>query len=237
MDKFESLLKYSKQLSILYVEDHEELRNSTVEILNSLFAKVSFGIDGAEALRTYEEFHREENQYYDIVLTDIKMPNMNGVTLIEEIYKINPQQKIVVLSAHDESEYLVPLINLGINHFIQKPIEFDRLLDVLKDISKSIVEETSIKLDDLSQYDRKSKLLTVNNENVYLTKYEIIFMDILSEEKGKIYKNEEIVSYYNSLGESIDMSNIRKLVSKLRKKIPSQLIESIYSIGYRIQMS
>jgi len=165
------------------------------------------------------------------------MPNMNGVTLIEEIYKINPQQKIVVLSAHDESEYLVPLINLGINHFIQKPIEFDRLLDVLKDISKSIVEETSIKLDDLSQYDRKSKLLTVNNENVYLTKYEIIFMDILSEEKGKIYKNEEIVSYYNSLGESIDMSNIRKLVSKLRKKIPSQLIESIYSIGYRIQMS
>ena len=237
MDKFESLLKYSKQLSILYVEDHEELRNSTVEILNSLFAKVSFGIDGAEALRTYEEFHREENQYYDIVLTDIKMPNMNGVTLIEEIYKINPQQKIVVLSAHDESEYLVPLINLGINHFIQKPIEFDKLLDVLKDISKSIVEETSIKLDDLSQYDRKSKLLTVNNENVYLTKYEIIFMDILSEEKGKIYKNEEIVSYYNSLGESIDMSNIRKLVSKLRKKIPSQLIESIYSIGYRIQMS
>ena len=237
MDKFESLLKYSKQLSILYVEDHEELRNSTVEILNSLFAKVSFGIDGAEALSIYKNFYREENQYYDIVLTDIKMPNMNGVTLIEEIYKINPQQKIVVLSAHDESEYLVPLINLGINHFIQKPIEFDRLLDVLKDISKSIVEETSIKLDDLSQYDRKSKLLTVNNENVYLTKYEIIFMDILSEEKGKIYKNEEIVSYYNSLGESIDMSNIRKLVSKLRKKIPSQLIESIYSIGYRIQMS
>ena len=237
MDKFESLLKYSKQLSILYVEDHEELRNSTVEILNSLFAKVSSGIDGAEALSIYKNFYREENQYYDIVLTDIKMPNMNGVTLIEEIYKINPQQKIVVLSAHDESEYLVPLINLGINHFIQKPIEFDRLLDVLKDISKSIVEETSIKLDDLSQYDRKSKLLTVNNENVYLTKYEIIFMDILSEEKGKIYKNEEIVSYYNSLGESIDMSNIRKLVSKLRKKIPSQLIESIYSIGYRIQMS
>ena len=237
MDKFESLLKYSKQLSILYVEDHEELRNSTVEILNSLFAKVSSGIDGAEALSIYKNFYREENQYYDIVLTDIKMPNMNGVTLIEEIYKINLQQKIVVLSAHDESEYLVPLINLGINHFIQKPIEFDRLLDVLKDISKSIVEETSIKLDDLSQYDRKSKLLTVNNENVYLTKYEIIFMDILSEEKGKIYKNEEIVSYYNSLGESIDMSNIRKLVSKLRKKIPSQLIESIYSIGYRIQMS
>ena len=62
-------------------------------------------------------------------------------------------------------------------------------------------------------------------------------MDFLSEEKGKIYKNEEIANYYNSLGESIDITNIRKLVSKLRKKLPNQSIESIYSIGYRIAIS
>jgi len=238
MNKFESLLKYSKQLSVLYAEDHVELRNSTVEILSSFFTKVDIASDGGEALDAYKDLFTQENKHYDIVLTDIKMPNMNGVTLIEEIYKINPLQNIVVISAHDESAYLLPLINLGINQFIQKPIEFNNLLNVLKNISKNIVEEEkSIKLDDLSNYDRKSKILIVNNQKVYLTKYEIIFMDFLSEEKGKIYKNEEIANYYNSLGESIDITNIRKLVSKLRKKLPNQSIESIYSIGYRIAIS
>lgn len=235
MTKSELLLQYSKKISVLYVEDHEELRNTTAEILNNFFKKVDIAVDGSKALKTYQDFYKQEHRYYDIIITDIKMPNMNGVELVEEIYKIKPEQKIVVISAHDESAYLLPLINLGINQFIQKPIEFNQLLNVLETISKSIVnEEQSVKLDDLSYYDRRSKTLTVDDLAVYLTKYEMLFMDCLSEKVGTIYKNQEIVDYYSSMGENIDMANIRKLVSKLRKKLPEQSIESIYSIGYKI---
>jgi len=236
MKKFESLLKYSKNLSILYAEDHEELRNSTLEILSSFFAHVDSAVDGADALAFYENYFARENKYYDIVLTDIKMPNMNGVTFIEKMYKINAEQKVIVISAHDESEYLLPLINLGIDQFVQKPLEFTKLLNTLEDISKNITLKNQIvMLNARSSYDRDKKILSVNQKNVYLTKYEIIFMDFLSEEKGNIYKNEEIVDYYSSLGENMDSDNIRKLVSKLRKKLPTESIESIYSVGYRLQ--
>ncbi len=235
MKKFESLLKYSKKLSVLYAEDHEELRNSTVEILSSFFTDVATAEDGLDALNTYKNYFLKENKYYDIVLTDIKMPNIDGVALIEKIYEINPQQKIIVISAHDESEYLLPLINLGIHQFIQKPIEFNKLLDVLENISKNIMNNDMIvKLSNTSFYNRSNKILTVDEKDVYLTKYEIIFMDYLSQEKGNIYKNEDIVNYYHSIEENIDPDNIRKLVSKLRKKLPNDSLESIYSVGYRL---
>ncbi len=72
------------------------------------------------------------------------------------------------------------------------------------------------------------------SQNIYLTKYEIIFLQLLTTSIGKIYSNEDIVENYNSKNESIDPQNIRKLVSKLRKKLPVNTIESIYGIGYKI---
>lgn len=68
---------------------------------------------------------------------------------------------------------------------------------------------------------------------MYLTKFEIIFIELLISSFGKIYSNEGIVSHYVSSGESIDASNIRKLVSKLRKKLPKKSLQSIYGIGYK----
>lgn len=235
MKKFESLLKYSKKLSVLYVEDHKELRESTLEVLRSFFLNVDTAEDGVDALSRYKHYFSQKKSYYDMVLTDIKMPNMNGVTLIENLYALNPKQKVIVISAHDESEYLLPLVNLGIQQFLQKPIEFEQLLEVLENISKDILsQDAMIRLNDFSYYNRKNKLLTIEEKGVYLTKYEIIFMDVLTQEQGKIYDNENIVAYYSALNEKMDAENIRKLVSKLRKKLPQNVIESVYGVGYRL---
>jgi DNA-binding response OmpR family regulator len=89
-------------------------------------------------------------------------------------------------------------------------------------------------LDDRSRYDRENKLLLQENESVYLTKYEIIFLDLLTSQNGKIFTNEDIVNYYLAQEESINPQNIRKLVSKLRKKVPKNSIESVYGVGYRV---
>lgn len=235
MKSIESLLKYSKNISVLYAEDHDELRIDTQQILKNFFKRVDAVPNGAEALEIYENSPSRLGDYYEIVITDIRMPKMDGVELIENIYKINPKQNVIVISAHDESHYLLPLINMGIKQFLQKPIELDKFLDVLQTVSQKIVkEDMHVSLDDTSYYDKKSKILIVNNEDIALTKYEMIFMDLISTEKGKIYKNEEIADYYREQEENIDMSNIRKLISKLRQKLPKNTIESIYSVGYRL---
>ncbi|MEN4052387.1 MULTISPECIES: response regulator transcription factor [Sulfurimonas] len=232
------LLHYTKELSLLFAEDHTELRENTTEILNNFFHHVDAVSEGKEALELYQK-----NQY-DIVLSDIRMPLMDGIELTKKIYELNPAQKIIILSAHDESKYLIPLINMSVAKFIKKPIDYQELLDALLKVSKSIINKeepeniqnnlTLIALNANFSYDRENKLLMNSRENVYLTKYEIIFLDLLTGQVGKIFSNEEIVNYYLQQNENIDAQNIRKLVSKLRKKVPQDSIESVYGVGYRV---
>ena len=228
------LLRYTQNLNLLFVEDHQELRQSTTDVLKNFFKEVDAVCDGVEALELYKQ------KVYDIVLTDIRMPNIDGVTLTKKIYELNPSQSIIILSAHDESSYLIPLINLGVSQFIQKPIDYKELLETLYKVSKEnktnnkLSTPSIINFTEKSSYDRQNKMFIHENEIVSLTKYELIFLDLLTTQSGKIFSNEEIVEYYLQNNEKIDSQNIRKVVSKLRKKIPTDSIESIYGVGYRV---
>lgn len=237
MTNTNELIKYTQELSILFVEDHEELRDHTTEILKKLFKTVTTFPNGQEALEEYTAYNDKNSKYYDIVLTDIKMPLMDGIELTEEIYKLNKKQTIIVLSAYDETEYLLKLINLGIEQFIKKPVNYDELLKTFYNVSKSFSNDSEdsveVELDKNIFYSKDTKSINQNGENIYLTKFEIIFVELLMQSLGKIYSNENIVLHYTSLDEVIDSSNIRKLVSKLRKKLPKNALESIYGIGYK----
>ncbi len=232
------IIEYTKNLSILFVEDDDELRINTAEILKNFFQKVEIACNGEEAMEIYLKSPS------DIILTDIRMPKVNGVELTKNIYDINDKQAVIVLSAHDESKYLLPLINLGIEQFIKKPIDFQELLGALLKTSRQIVDvelhqraqASQVILDDQCSYDRDNKLLVYNNEKIYLTKYEILFIHLISTQIEKVYSNEDIVEYYIESGENISLQNIRKLVSKLRKKLPEGVLESIYGVGYRLTL-
>ncbi|MDF1874681.1 response regulator transcription factor [Sulfurimonas sp. SAG-AH-194-I05] len=233
------LKKYTQNLSILFVEDHKDIRESTKVILENFFHVVDTANDGEKGLKQYNSYYKKQNKYYDIVLSDIQMPNMNGIDLTKNIYDTNPKQIIIILSAYDESKYLLSLINLGIEQFIKKPIDFTELLGTFLHISKKILQEIdvvyipTIEIAKNTIYSKDTKSLSYNQKNIHLTKFEILFIELLTQNFGKIYSNDEIVEYYAKLEETIDYTNIRKLVSKLRKKIPENSLESIYGVGYK----
>lgn len=238
-----NLIEYTGNLSILFVEDHKDLRETTVDMLKNLFAKVDSVENGEEALKAYNDYYTKNSKHYDIVLSDIQMPKLNGVELTKEVYEINPEQTIIIISAFDDPEYLLPLINMRIQRFIKKPINYDELLNVLLKTSKELChineqdknnESPLVYLGEDFIFDREKSSLYNNNKVIYLTKYEIIFMQYLCTKIGNIFSNDEIVSNYDCLDESLDTQNIRKLVSKLRKKLPKDCIESIYGVGYRL---
>lgn len=233
----------TKHLSIIFVEDNDILRETTAEILKKFFRIVDTSINGEEAIEKYIEFHEQTTHYYDIILSDIRMPIMDGIELTKHIYSINPLQQIIILSAHDDSEYLINLINLGIQQFIKKPIDYQELLNAFQNVSEKIAyasltsninNQVILALGDNFLYDRENKAVTQFDKNIYLTKHEILFLQLLSTKVGKIYSNELIEGHFNFINEKIDARNIRKLVSKLRKKIPENCIESVYGIGYKI---
>jgi DNA-binding response OmpR family regulator len=236
MTNEQKLLKYTKGLTVLFAEDHKELRENTRDALQNFFKQVDAVENGKIALEKYKK------SPYDIVLTDIKMPCLNGIELIKSIYEINPHQDIIVLSMHDESNYLIQLINLGIFQFIKKPINYLELIEALLKISKKLYFNKQGKQRKLSItvslgedyfYNRENKTLIKDKNHISLTKFEILFLDLLTSKQGEIFSNEEIVDYYFEHQESLNAQNIRKLVSKLRKKLPNNSIESIYGVGYR----
>ena len=123
-------LKESTQdMSLLYVEDNVQLKNIKLEMFNDIFKKVVYAKDGFEGLHKYQE------ESFDLIITDINMPILNGLDMIEKIQKINPSQEVIILSAYAEIEYLSKLAKLNIACFLTKPVDIKKMLDKISESS------------------------------------------------------------------------------------------------------
>ncbi|MDD2585897.1 MAG: response regulator [Syntrophomonadaceae bacterium] len=119
------LKETARDITVLYVEDDKELNRNTTRLLSTFFRSVVTAFNGVEGL---DQYHAAK---YDLVITDINMPLMNGVRMAREIKASNPGQIIVVISAHDETSYLLELINLGVEYFVLKPLDINQFLIAL----------------------------------------------------------------------------------------------------------
>ena len=90
------LEKYSKDISILFVEDDLSIRTEIKELLEEIFSIVYVAVDGKDGLEKYLDFYKKNSVYFDLVLSDIQMPNMDGIELIKAIYKENSNQKVAI---------------------------------------------------------------------------------------------------------------------------------------------
>lgn len=127
------LKEYFSHLTILYVEDEVEVRELICSWLRRTFTHVVEAKDGEEALEYYK------NESFDLVITDISMPKMDGVTMAKAIKKINPEQQIIVISGHKESDFLFDLLEIGIDAYLMKPIDITLLLQTLWDTPRQVI--------------------------------------------------------------------------------------------------
>ena len=127
----DALSEKCRNLTVLYVEDDPEVRNSFAELLRFYFHHVDTAADGREGIEKYRKHYLDVGSYYDIVFTDIRMPKMDGIALIEAIQSLEQRQIIVVTSTYNDPEHLLHLIDLEVAHFIIKPISIERFHRVL----------------------------------------------------------------------------------------------------------
>lgn len=122
-----SLISHTNTMRVLYVEDNYLMQKSTGDILSLLFMSVDACSNGKEAL---EKYHRSR---YDLVITDLTMPVMNGIELIRNIKAIDPNQNIIVLSADFDRNFLRQLHDLNVLNYITKPFMFETLMERIRD--------------------------------------------------------------------------------------------------------
>lgn len=206
------LLDKSKKLSVLYVED-DISRDATEIFLSQLFNCVHVAIDGVDGLTKYKEYFEENKKHYDIVISDINMPNMNGIELTKEIFAINEKQILIIVSAHDDSNYLMELLNLGVYYYVLKPIKFDKMMSVLKKVCDELYNV---------------RLVLEYNEKIKKLNKELVDSNVLLEDKVKERTQElESLLYFDKL---TSLKSYHSLIEDLSKLVNSKVIFFLVNI-------
>ena len=205
----------SKHLTLLYVEDDKEIREKTGAIFEMLFHKVIFAVDGNDGL------HKLQDNNIDLIITDINMPNLNGLDMCKEIRKIDNDIAIVIISAHSEYSFFLDSIDLGINGYLFKPLSTKQLALVLKRIVQrtKYLYEAKKNLHFLKIYKEASNfssIVTKTDLKGIITYANDAFCEISGYSRAELIgKNHNIVRHPDNQKEIYD--DIWKTISQDRK--------------------
>ena len=171
----------SNNLKILYVEDDKSVIAFIQVIFNKYnISNVTYAKNGHEGLLLYKK------DQYDLVITDMIMPEMDGFELIEKIREINPKQVFMMVTGLDNRDDFIKAIELRVNFFIEKPIDPKKFISTLTDSFDLINEKKELILSNillkqykqaidsstiLSKADTKGRITYVNEEFCRLSQY------------------------------------------------------------------
>ncbi len=117
-------------LKVLFVEDDSITRLEVAKFLENKVEKLTVAQNGQEGLRLYEQ------DPSDVVITDIRMPIMNGLDMVRAMKGFKKPKSIIVTTAYNETDLLIECIDVGVNKFLLKPLVLHKLEAILRDIAK-----------------------------------------------------------------------------------------------------
>lgn len=119
-------IKSKIPIKLLYVEDEAIIREQLERLLKRVVKDVITASNGEEGLKAFRE------NKPDIIVTDIKMPQMTGLEMAREIREIDKAIPIIITTAHSESEFLLEAIEINVSDFLLKPVDTDNLISVIE---------------------------------------------------------------------------------------------------------
>ena len=198
-----------KKFTLLYVEDDDVIRVELSQLLSNFFSMVHVAKNGKEGLRTFLENQDE----IDLILTDLNMPELNGIEMIKKIRTIDNKIPIIFATAHSDSEFLAEAIKLRVQEYIVKPIDVRYLLSLFNDIVSNLYQEFLLKQqrEELEKYKE-----IINSNNIVI--------------KTDTHLN---ITYVNELFCEISGFNSEELIGKELKDLKYQdMASDIYTNLY-----
>jgi two-component system response regulator VanR len=216
------------KLTVLFVEDEDDLREALQSAIGDEFLKFITARDGDDGLKKFKKYKP------DIVITDIMMPVLDGLSLTREIKNIAKQTPVIILSAFSEKERLLGAIDVGVDKYLIKPIDPDALLEAVRFLAKEQLSHNDIM--DLGfgyQYDKNRRVLVKENVTIFLTKKELLFISVLVKNLGVFVLHDEIKKSVWT-NKKVTDSAIRTFIKRVREKTDKDFIKNIPGLGYKI---
>ncbi len=219
-----------KTLTILYIEDEDAIRLNLEKTLQLLFGNVFSVVSAELALEVYNE------NDIDIILSDINLPNMSGIELVQIIRKENHHIPIILLTAYTETKILLQATKLKLVSYLTKPTNFDELYTAFNDAVDEIFGRGNhiIKLKNNIFYDIDKNQLFQDDKHILLTPSETKMLNIFIKNINRTIPIQELKNRLWDDPYDASESAFKSLLSKLRKKIGSDSIHNISGIGYNL---
>lgn len=220
-----------KGYTVLFAEDEEIIRNAYLNFLSYYFETVIVAKDGEEALELYKKYNP------DLVITDIVMPKIDGLTLIKIIRQNDDVTRSILLTAYSEQEQLLKATELNITKYLIKPVRKQALEEALNRAISQLekINNSILSLIGNFSFHKKDQLLMYKGDPLPLSKNEQLFISILASEPTCFFPIPKISElFYLRYNKDLSNNAIKSLIKRLKKKLPDKLIENRFGMGYRI---
>ena len=217
--------------TLLYIEDEAPARMVTSMYLADYFEHIIEAENGKEGLKLYEAHHP------DIIITDIEMPQMNGLEFCKAIRQKDKITPIIITTAYTSVEYLLEAVTLNLIKYLRKPLQEAELNEALKLCFEQLADQNPsiFKLTSTLFYDLLNQTLSNQKEIIPLTSSQRMLLEILIKNRNRVVSYVEIENsiWYDKV---MTPDSLRTLVRKLRKVVGKEVIENVSKTGYKINL-
>ena len=216
-------------MRILVVEDDTNLNRQIKDALPEAGYAVDVAFDG-------EEGHfLGDTEPYDAVVLDIGLPQMDGLSVLEEWRRNGRTMPVLLLTARDRWSDKVQGIDAGADDYVAKPFHMEEVLARLRALVRRAAGHSSNEITaGPVRLDVKAGKVTVDGHAVKLTSHELRLLSYLMHHKGKVISRTELTEHLYDQDFDRDSNTIEVFVGRLRKKLPEEVIQTVRGLGYQI---
>jgi two-component system OmpR family response regulator len=215
---------------LLVVEDDPDLNRQLVTALSEAGYAVDTAVDG-------EEGHfLGDTEPYDAVILDLGLPQMDGISVLEKWRRDDHKMPVLILTARDRWSDKVAGMDAGADDYVAKPFHMEEILARVRALlrrsaghAKNEIEAGPLRLD------TRTSRVTVDGAPIKLTSHEYRLLAYLMHHQGRVVSRTELVEHLYDQDFDRDSNTIEVFVGRLRKKLPTDLIETVRGLGYCLE--
>ncbi len=205
-------------MRILVVEDEKRLCGMLAQSLRQAGYEVDTCHDGAEALE------QAQTERYDLVVLDLNLPGMDGMTLLKTLRRDDAETKVLILSARDQTADKVRGLDAGANDYLAKPFHFAELEARVRSLTRRqfIQNDVCLACGEIA-FNTKTRQASAGGREVALTRKETGILEYLLLNQGRPVSQEELIEHVWDGSVDSFSNSIRVHMSSLRRKLKAAL--------------
>ncbi|KZM47793.1 response regulator transcription factor [Labrenzia sp. OB1] len=216
-------------MRILVVEDDTDLNRQIVTALEEAGYVVDSATDGEDG------HYLGDTEPYDAVVLDLGLPTLDGLSVLETWRRDGRTMPVLILTARDRWSDKVAGIDAGADDYVAKPFHMEEVLARVRALVRRAAGHASNELTcGAVRLDLRAGKVTVNGSAIKLTSHEYRLLSYLLHHQGKVISRTELTEHLYDQDFDRDSNTVEVFVGRLRKKIGSDLIETIRGLGYRL---